>query len=101
MRSTHLPRNLVIVLFVLLGLTFLVGNILVFNGVLAATPTPVEVTEIAAPDTTGTPSPEVSATPQPTPVLPSADTTGILILGILVVSVILIGLLWGNRIRRK
>ena len=38
MRTTHLPRYAITVFLVLLGLTFLVGNILVFTPVLAATP---------------------------------------------------------------
>lgn len=101
MRSTHLPRKLVILVAFLLGLTFLVGNILAFSSVRAAASATPTVTSTRLATGTGTITPDLSPTPEPTPILQSADTTGILIMGILVVSVILIGLIWGNRIRRK
>ena len=97
MRTTHIPRHAVILFLVLLGIAFLVGNILVFSPALAATPTPVPMTLTV----TGTAEDFISPTPTPIPYPPSADTTGILLLGILLVSVILIGLLWSNRIPRK
>ena len=98
MRTTHLPRQVIIILLVLLGITLLVGNILVFSSVRAATPTPPTP---PAPTVTGTPLESITPTPTLPPYPDSADTTGILILGILLVSVILIGLLWGNRLPKK
>lgn len=97
MKSEHLPRYAITVFLVLLGITFLVGNILVFTPVLAATPV------LQAPTVTGTPEASISITLTPTlpPYPDSADTTGIFLLGILLVSVILIGLVWGNRLPRK
>lgn len=95
MKSVHLPRNFVILFLILLAAAFLAGNVLVFSSVHAATP------PAPAPTVTGTPQvfPTPTATLPPAP--PSADTTGILILGILVVVIILVGLVWGSRIRRK
>ena len=65
MKSEHLPRYAITVFLVLLGLTFLVGNILVFTPVLAATPV------LQAPTVTGTPEavgPSPSRPPcRPTP----------------------------------
>jgi len=95
MKSAHLPRYAITIFLVLLGLTFLVGNVLVFTPVLAATPV------LQAPTVTGTPDAAISLTPTLPPYPDSADTTGILLLGILLVSVILIGLVWGNRLPRK
>ena len=95
MKSAHLPRYAITVFLVLLGLTFLVGNILVFSPALAATPV------LQAPTVTGTLDAAITLTPTLPPYPDSADTTGILLLGILLVSVILIGLVWGNRLPRK
>jgi hypothetical protein len=93
MKTVHLPRRLAVVLLILLAAAFLSGNVLAFRHTasLAA----------LAPTITGSPLPSLSPTATPTPIPPSADTTGILILGILLVSIILIGLLWGSRLKRK
>jgi hypothetical protein len=95
MRTAHIPQQAVIIFLILLGITFLVGNILVFSSVRAATPTPQALI------VTETPVETILPTPTPIPYPESADTVGILILGILLVSVILLGLVWGNRIPRK
>lgn len=95
MKSAPLPRHTITVFLVLLGLTFLVGNVLVFTPALAATPVPPAAT------VTGTPEAAITLTPTLPPYPDSADTTGILLLGILLVSIILIGLVWGNRLPRK
>jgi hypothetical protein len=97
MRPAHLPRYFAILLLILLVSTFLAGNVLVFSGVHAATQ--VTPTPTLAVTTTAQVLP--TTTPQPVQSPPSADTTGILILGILLVAIILIGLLWGSRIGRK
>ena len=93
MRPVHLPRRFAILFLILLAAAFLTGNVLVFSGAHAAPPW------ASAPTATGTP--EASETPVPEPGPASADTTGILILGILLVAIILIGLLWGGRTVRK
>jgi ABC-type antimicrobial peptide transport system permease subunit len=94
MKPAHLPRRFAAFSIAILGLAFLVGNVLAFSGVHAApvlTPTPSTLPTVTA----------VPPTPTPLPIPPSADTTGILILGILLVAVILIGLLWGRRLIRR
>jgi hypothetical protein len=51
---------------------------------------------------TVSPAATPTITPEEVEIIPSADTTGILILGILMFAIILIGLLWGSsRLARK
>lgn len=93
MKTVHLPNRLAVVLLILLAAAFLSGNVLAFRN----TASPAAL----APTVTDSPLPSLSPTPTPAPIPPSADTTGIFILGILLVSIILIGLLWGSRLKRK
>ena len=93
MKTVHLPRQLAAVLLFLLAAAFLSGNVLAFRN--STSPAAL------APTITGSPVPSLSPTSTPEPIPPSADTTGILVLGILLVSIILIGLLWGSRLKRK
>lgn len=96
MRSVHLPRRFAMLLLILLAAAFLTGIMLAFTGVHAAPEGAL------VPAATGTP--DASTTPEQTEqdeILVSADTTGILVLGILLVAIILIGLLWGGRMGRR
>jgi hypothetical protein len=95
MKPAPAPRFFAIVLIVLLVLVFLAGAALAFRGVSAATLVRL------APTPTSVPVEAPSLTPVPEIALNSADTTGILALGILLVAVILIGLLRGGRLMRK
>jgi hypothetical protein len=95
MRLAHIPRHFATLFIILLVAAFLTGNVMVFTGVHAA---PEEALSLTA---SVTPVASPSATPTATPPATSADTTGILILGILLVAVILIGLLWGGRVVRR
>jgi|GEM_PF-3372992 hypothetical protein len=95
MKTAHLPRRTALVLLLVLVTAFLSGNALLFFRAHAA----AEVAQAAT--LTTTPEPALSITPTPEAAPASADTTGILILGILLVVIILVGLLWGSRMARK
>lgn len=93
------PRLLAVFFIVLLALSFLIGTTLAFKTVQAAallTPTGTPAAGTATPPLTPT-------TLTQTPAMPpgSANLTGILVLGILLVAIIVIGLLWGGRVTRR
>ncbi len=92
MKPVHLPRSLTILLFLLLFLVFLTGTALIFKSVPAAS--------AASPTSSLAATLSVTLTPNPEPIPISADTTGIIALGVLLVSIILFGLLWGGRRER-
>ena len=94
MRVAHIPRLFAVFFSILLLISFLVGISLAFAGA-----------EAAAVATTATPAPYGAQTISPTPTLvaqdASANMTGIIILGILLVAIIAIGVLWGGRVTHK
>lgn len=119
MNQTHLPRSLIILLFILVVATFFVGTLLAFAPAQAATvledrshradlsstdkDLPQNSTSIA-----DFPPPGLTPTPPPVSLLPDpidntiyADTTGIIALAILLVFVVLFGLVLGGRTPRK
>jgi hypothetical protein len=120
MNQTHLPRSLIILLFILVAVTFFVGTLRTFTPARAvsnATLTPVVTLALKTPSTmlaepeneTMGSTPTVTNTGQadgdesfaPTPTLISgtvyADTTGIIALAILMVVVMLVGVALGAR----
>lgn len=129
MNHTHLPRSLIILLFILVGVTFFVGTLHTFAPARAATvladlaPTSTSMADFPPPGPTPTPppasllppptedatllqTPPPTYTPNPT-ALPDytiyADTTGVIALAILLVVVVLVGMAFGqhNRSRKK
>jgi len=122
MNHPHLPRALIILLFILVAGTTLVGSLRSFalaqaaevienssqNGQSAAVaqaPTPTPTTKpsvnsptrasiLTTPTSTATLPP--TSTPIPEPIYVT-DMTGIITLGILLVVVILVGVTWGGR----
>ena len=114
MNQTHLPRLLIILLFILVAATFFVGTLLMFAPAQAATvledrshiadlsstdkDLPQNSTSIAdfpPPGLTPTPHPVTLLEP-PTDDTIYADTTGIIALAILMVVVVLVGLVLGG-----
>jgi hypothetical protein len=111
MNHTHLPRPLVIVLFILVAGFFFVGTLRAFipaHALSNATVTPTVTLVLKTPSTTPaepenealSPTPTVTSTPQADNTV-YADTTGIISLAILMVVVILVGMAWGGRRPRK
>jgi len=126
MNQTHLPRLLVIVLFILVAGFFFVGTLRAFIPAQAlsnATVTPMDTLALKTVSTTpAEPENETlgstpvvtntgqagseegfTPTPNPTPIDKTvyADTTGVIALAILMVVVILVGMAWGGRRPRK
>ena len=128
MNRNHNPRSLVILLFILVAGTFIVGTLRTFAPARAATvlsdlaPTSTSMADFPPPGPTSTPPPASllppptgEATSEPTPpptytlnptALPDytvyADTTGVIALAILLVVVVLVGMAFGQRnLRRK
>jgi len=119
MTQPHLPRSLVILLFILVAVTFFVGTLRAFtpaHAVSNATATPTSTLVLKTPSATlagsesetpvSTPTVQVdneeSLTPTPAPdKTVYADTTGIIALSILLVVVMLVGMIWGGRSPRK
>jgi hypothetical protein len=94
MNPTRLPRLFVFLSLLLILAAFLLGTLLSFTQVQAA--------PAATPGGTGADeetSPTATLTPEPG--RGSANMTGILLLGIVLVMIILFGLLWGGRITHK
>ncbi len=94
MKPVHLPRLFVVFSLLLLLTAFVAGTLLAFTQVQAApgaTPT----------ETGGGGESSLTATPTPEPGRGSANTAGILLLGVLLVMVILVGLLWGGRTAQR
>jgi septal ring-binding cell division protein DamX len=128
MNHTHLPRPLVIVLFILVVGFFFIGTLRAFipayavsNATVSPAATLVLNTPSATPaepenetlgsapaaTNTGQAGSEEGFTPTPTPTPTPidntvyADTTGIIALATLMVVVILVGMAWGGRHPRK
>ena len=122
MNHPHLPRALIILLFILVAGTTLVGSLRSFalaqaaevienssqNGQSAAvaqapTPTPTTKPSVNSPTRASiltTPTSTATLTPTSTPIpepIYVTDMTGIITLGILLVVVILVGVTWGGR----
>ncbi|HEX7540522.1 MAG TPA: hypothetical protein VF352_00205 [Anaerolineales bacterium] len=119
MNHTHLPRSLIILLFILVAVTFFVGTLRTFtpaHAVSNATGTPTVTLVLKTPSTT--PPESESETPVSTPTATNlsqadsdenftltpipepeyvADMTGIIGLAILMVVVMLVGVAWGGR----
>jgi hypothetical protein len=125
MNNIHLPRSLVILLFILVIGTFIMGILRTFATARAATflpnssPTSTSTADYSPPGPTPTPPPvsllpppttEKTSEPTPAPTLTPtlipnntvyADTTGIIALAILLVVVVLVGMAFGQRNRRR
>jgi hypothetical protein len=135
MNHSHLPRSLVILLFILVAGTFFVGTLRAFIPAQAGivmddlalkadlstststtgfpppgpTPTPLPASLLPPPTDAATlmPTPpptdipEPTALPTPVPYTHYADTTGIIALAILLVVVVLVGTLLGERRPRQ
>ena len=93
MKPVHIPRSFIILVFVLIIVTFLTGNVRTFA--LARASTPAATIATIANQTES--SMDLTPTPLPTPILASADTTGIIALASVIVIVVLIGAVWGGR----
>ena len=91
MKSYHIPRIVLALIFALVILTLLAGVLRTFNSAHAALISTATANSQAVFDDEQTPI------PVPAPVLHSADTTGVIALAIVIVSVILIGATWGRR----
>jgi len=119
MNQTHLPRSLIILLFILVAATFFVGTLLTFAPAQAAivledrshradlssidkdlSPNSTSIADFPPPGLTPTPPP-VTLLPTPIDNTIYADTTGIIALVILMVVVVLVGLVFGGRNPRK
>ena len=92
MKPFHIPRSLLFVIIAIVALTFLVGTLRAFATARAATPAAVTAT----PTGQIQPSPDITESTDETPVLQSADTTGIIALGIVIVLIVLVGSLTGG-----
>jgi len=93
--KTIQPSRVFITFFILaLILTFLVGTVLAFSDAKAAAYADQSATEVNLP-------PAASPTSQIAEIPASANMTGIIILGIMIVAIIAIGLLWGRRVTHK
>ncbi|MBI4733200.1 MAG: hypothetical protein HY781_13960 [Chloroflexi bacterium] len=95
MKPVHIPRTFAALFLILLVVVFLTGTVLAFKGVHAAPGAALALTATSLPTFSPSATPEQEEGPV------SADTTGILALGILLVAVILIGLLWGSSKGRR
>jgi hypothetical protein len=104
----QLPRSFIILLSILIAATFLVGTLLTYASAQAAdfpllgsTPTLPSISLLPPPANDApsmqTPSPTLTPTASPISTTVYADTTGIIALGILMVVVVLIGIIWGER----
>jgi hypothetical protein len=123
MNQSHFPRSLIILLFILVSLSFIVGTLRAFTNVHAiSTPmvTPAVTLGLNTPSTTPPESENETPVPSPTAIMSSqatsmssspstpvpvqdysTDMTGIISLGILMVVVVLVGVTWGGRDPRK
>jgi hypothetical protein len=95
MKPVHIPRTLIILSVLLIALTFLVGVLHAFRSARAAPPTSAAIASRPA-------ETELTPTPAPTPVLVSGDTTGIIALAMLIVTIVLVGaIIGGNTLLKK
>jgi hypothetical protein len=113
MNNHHLPRALVVLLFILLILTFLAGTLQAFVPVNAALqantaaqvatlyllPATSELSTSSPAEESTQPAEEEEEIPSPTPDVAAltADTTGVIALAILLVVIVLVGTILGER----
>lgn len=101
MKPIHIPRSLLIIVLSAILLAFFFGTFRAFDSVRAALPATGGTSSLAAaavavqPRVSPTEAPTPTATPVPVP--PSADTTGIIVMGVVIVLVIIFGTAWGAR----
>jgi len=93
MKPAQLPRFLIIFIIALLVVTFLTGNVRAFT---LTQVSPSAAATIIANSQTETVS-DLTPTSTPAPILASADTAGIIALAIVIVIVVLVGAIWGER----
>jgi hypothetical protein len=93
MKSTHLPRSLLILLFLLISVIFLTGSLHAFMDVRAVVAITTTPSAAATAPVTATPGLEPTGTTAPT--VPSGDTSGILAMAGVVLVIILFGALVG------
>lgn len=100
MKPIRIPTFLIIVILVAISLAFLFGTLRAFDSVHAAAPITsgtLSLADMAGSPEEPVPTGEPTSTPAPLPTPPSADTTGIIILAIVVVAIIVFGAAWGGR----
>ena len=97
MKPVHIPRSLIILILVLVTVTFLAGTLHAFGSARAATSATPTAT-LSEPTVSET---DLTETPVPTPVLASADTTGIIALASIIVIVVVAGTVLGQIRPRK
>lgn len=100
MKPIHIPRSILIIILVAISLAFLFGTVRAFDSVHAYVPVTGGTLSGAAmfaayDEPEPTDEPTVTPTALPTP--PSADTTGTIVLAIVIVAVVLVGTAWGGR----
>jgi hypothetical protein len=92
MKPVHIPPSIVILIFLLVAVTFLAGTLHTFDTAHAAASITPTATASNQPDNGA----DLTPTPEPTPDLVSADTTGIIALAIIIVIIVLIDAILGN-----
>jgi hypothetical protein len=91
MKPKFNSRIILALILALVTLTFLTGVVQTFSHARAA------ISSTATLSVQTTTAMDATPTSQKTPVLKSADTTGIIALAIVIVAVILVGAVWGRR----
>ena len=96
MKPVHIPRSIVIVIFILVAVTFLAGTMHTFDSAHAASAIMPTATVRSRTNKGTSLTPTAIPTPVPTPVPVSADTTGIIAIAILIVIIVLVGTTLGG-----
>jgi hypothetical protein len=97
MKPAHISQTLIIFSLFLVAVIFLAGVLHAFDTARAASATPAANANHQVGNAT-----ELTATPGPTPVSVSGDTTGIVALAIVIVIIVLVGAIMGtNRPYKK
>jgi uncharacterized protein YneF (UPF0154 family) len=99
MKPIDTSRLIIVLLLALILAAFLAGTLCAFSPAQAALFSADSPT--MNPTDTFMPTPASTPTHLPTPIVMSADTTGIIALAILVVVVTLVGMVWGGAIFRR
>jgi hypothetical protein len=91
MKPVHIPRALLIIILIIVGVTFLAGVLHAFNNARASSGAPASITSLRTENDT-----ELTPTPGPAKVQDSGDTTGIIALAILIVLIVVVGVIIGT-----
>jgi hypothetical protein len=100
MKLLNIPRSLFSIIVVLLAAIFLVGSLRAFDSVHASFAASTATAVIQVEDNTR-PALAPGSTPIPAPVLASADTSGVIVLSVLIVIIVAVGAFLGTRRPRK